>query len=470
VSGASEAPTSSSTHRDRVWLVLPEPLSTRILFDCRIVDGLVDRLGARLRLVSLLSPAQSAEWVGRVAGVDVSHRDELLPVRVGLKEKVLRRVDLWLDRRIGFYPLAIRLNLRHGFHLERMQPGHKNFGLDLARVGPLPRRPAVDERMQRWHYSTRRWVPSALLAHMQAECRAVVFSNLQTERVVPFLLAARRLRLATIGYVASWDHTVGKGVISPHMDRYIVQNDVMRDDLVRYHGIASDRIVVTGWPQTDMYHRTRPREDYERLLRGYGLDPGRPLVTVMGNTPTNMPYESRFVERVVRWWDESGGRDRCSLLFRPHPRDSEWEERFASAIARDDIVVQSPSYTDLDVLATLLQHTSCVVANAGTILLDSVVNDRPVVCVLYDEGAPPGESWAAQNAMGEHYRQLMESGAFYRAHEFDEVARGIERALAHPEELAEERGRVAREVVGDVDGRAGERVVDAIVEVVGGPS
>ena len=73
---------------------------------------------------------------------------------------------------------------------------------------------------------------------MRAESRAVVFSNLQTERVVPFLLAARRLRLATVGYVASWDHTVGKGVISPHMDRYIVQNDVMRDDLVRYHGIA----------------------------------------------------------------------------------------------------------------------------------------------------------------------------------------------------------------------------------------
>ncbi len=454
--------------RDRVWLVLPEPLSTRILFDCGIVDGLLDRLGARLTLVSLLSPAHSAQWVGRVDGVDVSYREELLPGRVGLTEKVFRRADRWLDRRIGFYPLAIRLNLRHGFHLERMQPGHKNFGLDLARVGPLPRRPAFDERMLRWHYSPRRWVPSALLEQMRADCRAVVFSNLQTERVVPFLLAARRLRLATVGYVASWDHTVGKGVISPHMDRYIVQNDVMRDDLVRYHGIASERIVVTGWPQTDMYQRKRRREDYVRLLRGYGLDPGRPLVTIMGNTPTNTPYESRFVERMVRWWDESGGRDRFSLLFRPHPRDSDWEERFAAAIRREDIVVQSPSYTDLEVLATLLQHASCVVSNAGTILLDSLVNDRPAVCVLYDEGAPTGESWAAKNATGEHYRQLMESAAFYRAHQFDEVARGIESALANPQELADERRRVAREVVGEVDGRAGDRVVDAIVGVVGG--
>ena len=42
------------------------------------------------------------------------------------------------------------------------------------------------------------------------------------------------------------------------------------------------------------------------------------------------------------------------------------------------------------------------------------------------------------------------------------MVRGIERALAHPAELADERRRVAHQVVGEVDGRAGERVVDAI--------
>ena len=121
--------------------------------------------------------------------------------------------------------------------------------------------------MLRWHYGRRRWVAGTLLERMRANARRVVFSNLQTHSVVPFLLAARRLGLPQVGYVASWDHTVGKGVISPHVDRYVVQNDVMRDDLVRYHDIPRERITVTGWPQTDVYHRRRPREDYEALLR-----------------------------------------------------------------------------------------------------------------------------------------------------------------------------------------------------------
>ena len=185
----------------------------------------------------------------------------------------------------------------------------------------------------------------------------------------------------------------------------------------------------------------------------------------MGNTPSNTPFEDRFVERMVEWWNASGD-DRPSLLFRPHPRDREWRERFRAALDTDGVAVQEASFTDFEELATLLQHCDCVVANAGTILLDALVNDRPAVCVLYDEGAPPGESYAMKNVIGEHYRELAASSAFYRPSRSRRSSHGIERALAQPDELADERRRVAQRVVGDVDGRAGARVVDAIVTTV----
>jgi hypothetical protein len=455
------------TPRRRIWLVLPDPLSTRIFFDCRIVDLLRERVGEQLEVVFLMDRDAVAEWEPRLGGLRVTHRDELFPFRVPPAERARRRLDRWLDDRIGFYPLAIRSNLRHGFHRERMQPGHQNWFLDPKRVGPLPRWDTVERAMFRWHFSGLRHVPSALRERLRREQPALVVSNIQMQVDVPVILAARRAGLPLVGYVASWDHTVGKGVIWPGMTRYLVQNDVMRSDLERYHAIPSGRVVVTGWPQTDVFHGRRPREAYEELVRAYGLDPGRPLVLVMGNTPTNAPYEERFVERLVAWW-EQGPRDRFQLLFRPHPRDGQWRERFAAGLGRPGAYVQEPSYTDLETLATLLQHGDCVVANAGTILLDSLVNDRPAVCVLYDEGAPPGESWAAKNVTGEHYRQLIESAAFHRAHTFEEVVAGIERALVHPDELAVERRRVAREVVGDVDGRAAERVVTAALAAVGG--
>jgi hypothetical protein len=95
------------------------------------------------------------------------------------------------------------------------------------------------------------------------------------------------------------------------------------------------------------------------------------------------------------------------------------------------------------------------------------VNDRPAVCVLWDEGAPANERWADRNLVGDHYKQLAESAAFLRAHDFDELVVGIDRALLQPGELAAEREQVAREVVGEMDGKAGERVVEAIVSRLG---
>src|SRR5207249_10331220 len=267
-----------------------------------------------------------------------------------------------------------------------------------------------------------------LLDRLRREPPAIALANTQMHSVVPLIVAGQRLGLPVVGHIASWDHTVGKGIVAPHLRRYIVQNEVMRDDLVRYHGIDSARIVVTGWPQTDVFHRRRPRAEYDAQLRELGLDPARRVVLVMGNTPTNAPFEGRFVERLLAWWRESGASDRFSFLFRPHPRDREWRERFAAAMTQDGVAVQEPSFTDLETLAVLLQHGDAVVANAGTILLDALVNDRPAVCVLYDEGAPAGESWALKNVSGKHYESLIESEAFYRATHFDEVTAGIERA------------------------------------------
>ncbi len=451
---------------DRLWLVLPDQLSARMFVDPGVVADLRGRLGERLAVVLV---GDTQEWGDRLDDVSVLTGEELLPSRVGGRERVARRLDRALDSELGYYPLAIRLNRRHGFHRERMAPGHANWMLDSNRGGHLPSSSRIERAMERWHFGTRRYVPHALLARMRADCSALVLSNVQPHDAVPFLLAARRLELPIAAHVASWDHTVGKGVIASFCDVYVVQNEAMRDDLARYHDIGSERVVVTGWPQTDVYARRRSRDDYEALLRSYGLDPALQLVVVMGNTPTNAPYEGRFVERMVAWW-EAEGRGRFSLLFRPHPRDHEWRARFASALSVDGVHVQDASFTDLDVLATILQYADCVVTNAGTILLEALVNDRPSVCVLYDEGASPGESWAVKNVIGEHYRELAVSSAFYRAERFEDVVDGIERALADPAELRAERQRVAHDVVGEVDGRAAERVVDAIAALVDVPS
>ncbi len=379
----------------------------------------------------------------------------------GLPDRILARVDATLDRHLGYHPLAIRLNHRHGFHTERMQPGHPNWMLDPNRDSHLPHRPSVDRAMEWWFFSPRRHVPRRLLEGVRRDCSGLVLSNVQPASAVPFLTAARRLSLPVVGHVASWDHTVGKGVISPHCDLYVVQRRrVMEDDLRRYHGIEPERVRVTGWPQTDLLHRMRGRDEYHDLLRRYGLDPGRPLVLAAGNTPSNAPYEGRFVERLVEWWRQGSSRRVAT------PVPSSPTRRLMATAVRGG----RGTRRHLRAGGELLRHRrprDAAPARRRPRLQrrhDSLgrARGRPSRCTCCAEG----ESWAAKNIVGKHYDELATSGAFYPPRASEEVVAGIERALVHPHELAETRRRAVADIVGVVDGHAAERVVASILEAV----
>ena len=257
--------------RAPVWLVLADPLSTRIFFDCGIVDGLERRLDGGLRSRSRFRVRRGEPmWAARLDG-----RGRALLARPRTRAGASARAGPPPRR-----PLARRaarlLPARDPAQLPPRLPPRAH-GARVTATGCSTRRgsarcrvgPRIERAMQRWHFSPRRHVPHALLERLRRERPAIVLSNVQMQSAVPFLVAARRLGLPLVGYVASWDHTVGKGVISPHLDRYVVQNDVMRDDLVRYHDIDPRRGSSSraGRRRTSST-RQRPREAYECAARG----------------------------------------------------------------------------------------------------------------------------------------------------------------------------------------------------------
>ncbi len=119
----------------RVWVVLPDLLSIRIFFDTAIMSGLRERLPGELATVFLVPRDDAAAWAGRFDDVPALHGEELTATEGGVGERGAQRLDSWLDGQIGYYPLAIRLNYRHGFHLDRMHAGHPNWMLDSDREG-----------------------------------------------------------------------------------------------------------------------------------------------------------------------------------------------------------------------------------------------------------------------------------------------------------------------------------------------
>ena len=478
----STAPRSRSASRSRCRVAPARELATGLGRPRRPAHGadllrLRDRrrgspsaLGGRLTARVLFSArGRATQWAARVpGGVPRAPRRRPLPGASRRRERVRRRVDRWLDERIGYYPLAIRLNLRHGFHRERMRPGTATSCSTRARVGPLPR--AAADRA--------RDAPLALLAAALRRERAPPPARGRAARGRPLEPpdavgdAVHRARaagsgLTSVGYVASWDHTVGKGVISNELDRYVVQNERMRDDLVRYHDVERERIVVTGWPQADVFHERRPRDGVRRAPPRLRARPGAAARPRDGEHADEHAVRGpllraarRLVARVGR--ATSGSRSSSGRTRATASGGSASPPRSTAPGA----AVQEPSYTDLEVLATLLQHADCVVVERRD---DPArrARQRPARRSVSSttRAAPPGESWAAKSVIGEHYVDVDASGAFHEARSFDEVVGGDRAVPRAPGELADERRAVtATASSARSTATSAERVVEAILE------
>lgn len=446
-------------------VVIPDPLSARIFFDCGVLGSMKDRMGD---VVVVFRGAQEAhlrlyeKWAALYPDIEYIWEDqEELQRKISLTEKIYRYVDNALDSALGWFPLALRFNMKHGFHLERMAPNHRNGYLDTNRLGFLPCWDWLYPLMFSWVFNSTRYVKNTVTRLAADRSSVLILANVQHPGMHDYIVAARRHGTPVIAYIASWDHPVGKGVIYPSCQQYIVQNNAMKKDLVRFHHIEAAKIIVTGWPQTDIFAGKRTQQEFRRLVESYGLDPDKRLVLITGNTRTNAPNEPQFLERFLAWRDTE--ELDVSILFRPHPKDRKWNTRFSNIdLQQKDFYVQSASYTDVLELACLLQHVDCVVTHAGTILLDALVNGRPVVCVLYDEASEEAVKYAEKNVIGKHYEDLMRSGSFLTAHSMEEVTAGVRKVLSTPGLFEAERKAVSQKVVGDLDGQAASRVANAI--------
>src|SRR5688572_10063095 len=138
-----------------------------------------------------------------------------------------------------------------------------------------------------------------------------------------YLRAARAARLPVAVAVWSWDHLTSKALIREAPDRVMVWNDVQRGEAERLHGIAADRVVVTGAQCFDQWFGRRPSRSRAEFCAAVGLPGDKPFLLYVGSALfAGSPPEAGFVQRwiaAIRASADPVLRD-CGILVRPHPQ------------------------------------------------------------------------------------------------------------------------------------------------------
>jgi hypothetical protein len=205
---------------------------------------------------------------------------------------------------------------------------------------------------------------------------------------------AQLRNIRTVGMVRSWDNCHSKGLLRAFPDVFIVNNDVIKDELIRIHGVPADMITPVGLPQFDNFIRKVPMNRREFFL-AHGLNPTKRLVMFAPGGSSLTDTDADIAEILLRARENGELPSDIQFFVRNHPQHP---ADFSALKGAHDFFVQTPGVildptthkeneltpSDQDFLRNILAHTDVLIWLATSLCLDGLVYDIPQIVVNFD--------------------------------------------------------------------------------------
>ncbi len=288
---------------------------------------------------------------------------------------------------------------------------------------------------------------------------------------------SRYLGIPMIGIVSSWDHPTTKGPTPRGMSRYIVASKRMVEEMSDLHGIKKDKICQIGKVQMDIYNDPSIFYDRKDFLRGLGVPPDYRLVTLGTNTTGLKEHEVSIAQKLSN--DFVNFRyGKAALLIRTHPQDKDWKRDFLSLSSPPQVICHMAcsfgtraednlSYCDDDMimLANMMKHSDVVIQSRGSLALDSIAFDTPVISLAFDGDLErkPEDSFLHEYEF-EHYKPLITAQGTWMVGSYDKLDQAILEYLKEPAIHGKGRRIIREEHIEPLDGKASKRLIDCIVD------
>ena len=287
------------------------------------------------------------------------------------------------------------------------------------------------------------------------------------EADIRLIQAAKDAGVPVAGMVRSWDNLTSKGLIRAVPDLLLVNNDIVKSEAQKLHGIPESRIRVVGIPHYDRYPKpAHPRGEFCRRL---GLDPAKRFLLY---APTGDRYlaKNRVDGEVIRII-ASVLPEEYELLVRLPPTDSANLEggapprvilhRPGAQVSTRPGAFKSNELTreDDDLLRDTLAYCELVVAGPSTIVIDAAVFDKPIILVGFDgASSPPYYESIRRYWDYDHFQPVLRSDGVRLAKSKEELTEWIRRYHSDPALDRGGRERITREQSFKLDGQSSRRL------------
>jgi hypothetical protein len=300
-----------------------------------------------------------------------------------------------------------------------------------------------DRRLERW-YRLLGWLESSIpisprlrqfLANQRAD--VVIVSPLvdAASDQVDLVRAAQAAGIPVVAGIASWDNLTNKGHIRVQPDLVTVWNEQQKAEAVSLHGVAPERVAITGAQLFDRWFGRQPSRTREEFCRTAGLPCDRPVILYTGSSvfiarsELEAPFAREWIGALRR--SANPTLSDAAVLIRPHPFNCEaWETADFSDLGAVSVWPrQRYTPTSEEARSSLfdsLFYCSAVVGVNTSAMIEATILGRPVLSVLTPQFA------ATQEGTLHFHYLLPENGGFLR------VAQSLEQHMGQLAEVLEQ--------------------------------
>ncbi len=362
-----------------------------------------------------------------------------LPIHKRLLRSLSVRISRYLG--LGYENTVFRFNHLQNFFAHRFKQGMSkerrkreelagNF-VSKQYGAPFPRSQALYQWIYNFHYSLRQ-VPDPNIERFfhTTDISKLIFWHVQNPIFREYSICARRQNIPYIGVIGSWDRPTTKGPICPNCEKYIVNSQVMKNELIQFHSVDEHDIKVVGWPQMDIYHDNSLKEDRSTFLSQFQIKETHKVLLYAGNASRLGAHEPSIVEHIATQINSGVYGKNVHLIVRPHPQDVDWESRYAAINSDSEhtnyVTVMPSEMGNMKTMLNTLCHADIVIATQGSISLDAAALDKKIINIAFDGSLTRSYTESVKRWYEmDHYLPVIESGGVTIVNSFTELDTSI---------------------------------------------
>lgn len=307
--------------------------------------------------------------------------------------------------------------------------------------------------------------------------QAIYTPNMISHEDMRIIKGAHRYDVMVIGMMKSWDNITSKAFVAMRPDWFIAQNEIIKKEMVKYLDFPENKIYVTGWPQFDIYIDKNIYQDRALFCQKLGLDFNKKIILYCGAGLMIAPYDIEVLKMLIASIEQKKIKHNVQILFRLHPKYSSAEE----GLDKNTLVtVDRPggnnssklSYwefeeDDIVHLANSLYHSDVVVCTASTMNIESAIFDKPVVNPAFDgERKLSTELSVSRRYKYDHQLNINNTNGIKIAYSADDFIKYLNEYFYDPSIDHEGRNKIVAEQCYKLDGLAGHRIAEFIIEKI----